>query len=145
MSIFLLPCQQVTDIQRHPTAKVENKIHGQTTTGNKFSFDQQITTLCSGAIKSYTAYLSQKKSQKQPPRCVLKICSTFTGEYPCRSAISIELQSNFFEIALRHGCSPVNLLHIFRTPFPKNTSGWLLLKSECSPQYLRSMSVVNFF
>ena len=24
-------------------------------------------------------------------------------------------------------CSPVNLLHIFRTPFPKNISGWLLL------------------
>ena len=31
------------------------------------------------------------------------------------------------QITLRHGCSPVNLLHIFRTPFPKNTSGWLLL------------------
>ena len=58
----------------------------------------------------------------------LKICSKFTGEHPCRSAISIKLQSNFNEIALRHGCSPVNLLHIFRTPFPKNTSGWLLLK-----------------
>ena len=28
---------------------------------------------------------------------------------------------------LRYGCSPVNLLHIFRTPFPKNTSGGLLL------------------
>ena len=27
-----------------------------------------------------------------------------------------------------HGCSPVNLLHIFRTSFPKYTSGWLLLK-----------------
>ena len=26
-----------------------------------------------------------------------------------------------------HGCSPVNLLYILRTPFPKNTSGWLLL------------------
>ena len=26
------------------------------------------------------------------------------------------------------GCSPVNLLHIFRIPFPKNTSGGLLLK-----------------
>ena len=25
------------------------------------------------------------------------------------------------------GCSPVNLLHIFKTPFPKNTSGRLLL------------------
>ena len=34
------------------------------------------------------------------------------------------------EIALWHGCSPVNLLHIFRTPFPKSTSGWLLLKIE---------------
>ena len=31
------------------------------------------------------------------------------------------------EIALRHGCSPVNLLHTFRAPFSKNTSGWLLL------------------
>ena len=25
------------------------------------------------------------------------------------------------------GCSPVNSLHIFRTSFPKNTFGWLLL------------------
>ena len=29
-----------------------------------------------------------------------------------------------------HGCSPVNLLHIFRTPFLNNNSGWLLLRSE---------------
>ena len=36
-------------------------------------------------------------------------------------------QSNFIEIILRHGCFPVNLLHIFRTPFPKNTSDRLLL------------------
>ena len=33
------------------------------------------------------------------------------------------MQSNFIEIALQHGRSPVNLLHNFRTPFPKNTSG----------------------
>ena len=33
------------------------------------------------------------------------------------------LQSNFIEITLWHGCSPVNLLHIFKTPFSKNTSG----------------------
>ena len=50
---------------------------------------------------------------------ILKICSKFTGEYPC--------QTNFIEITLRHGCSPVNLLHIFRTLFYKNTFGWLLL------------------
>ena len=36
-------------------------------------------------------------------------------------------QSNFIEITLRQGCSPVNLLHIFRTPFHKNASGGLLL------------------
>ena len=41
--------------------------------------------------------------------------------------ILLKLQSNFIEITLRHGCSPVNLLHIFRTPFPRDTSGWLLL------------------
>ena len=62
-----------------------------------------------------------------PGKVVLKIYSKFTGEYPCRSAISIKLLRNFIEIALQHGGSPVNLLHIFRTPFLKNTSGWLLL------------------
>ena len=28
---------------------------------------------------------------------------------------------------VRHGCSPVTLLHIFRAPFSWNASGWLLL------------------
>ena len=59
---------------------------------------------------------------------ILKICSKCTGEHSCRSAISIKLQSSCFEITLWHGCSPVNLLHIFRTPFSKNTSGQLLLE-----------------
>ena len=55
---------------------------------------------------------------------VLRICSKFTGEPPCRSVISIKLIYNFIEITFRHGCSPVNLLHIFRTPLTKkNTSG----------------------
>ena len=34
---------------------------------------------------------------------------------------------NKVEITLQHGCSPVNLLHILKTPFPSNTSGALLL------------------
>ena len=58
---------------------------------------------------------------------VLKICCKFTGEHPCRSVILIKLQSNVIEITLPHGYSPVNLLHTFRTPFLKNTSGWRLL------------------
>ena len=70
--------------------------------------------------------------QNQPPRGVttkgvLKIYSKFTEEHPCRSVISIKLICNFIEITFRHGCSAVNLLLIFRTPFLKNTSGWLLL------------------
>ena len=40
---------------------------------------------------------------------------------------SENMQSNFIEITLQHGCSSVSLLHIFRTPYTKNTSGWQLL------------------
>ena len=61
---------------------------------------------------------------------VPKICSKSTGEHPCWIAISIKLQSKIIEITIRHGCSPVNLLHIFRTPFLKNTSGRLPLIFE---------------
>ena len=58
---------------------------------------------------------------------VLKIRSKFTGQHPCQSVILIKLLCNFVEITLWHGCSPVNLLHIFRTPFCRNTSEWLPL------------------
>ena len=63
-------------------------------------------------------------------KSVLKICSKFTGEHPCRSMMSMRLLCNFIEITLRHECSPVNLLHILRTPFTKNTYGRLLLILE---------------
>ena len=73
------------------------------------------------------------KFQKQLSRDVLiKRCfenmHKFTREHPCRKVISIKLLCYFTEIALWHECSPVNLLHIFRAPFPKNTSGRLPLK-----------------
>ena len=61
---------------------------------------------------------------------VLKICSKFTGEHPCRKVVSIKLPCNFIETALRHVGSPVNLFHILRTPFLKNTSGRLPLSQE---------------
>ena len=71
--------------------------------------------------------MGQNEIQKQPPEVLLgkgalKICSKFTGEHACRSVISIKLQNNFIEITLRHRCSPEI------TPFPKNTSGQLLLE-----------------
>ena len=67
---------------------------------------------------------------------VLKLCSKFTGGHPCWSAISIKLQSKFIEIALRHECSPVNLLIIFIISSYKNTSRRLLLYLEINKNYL---------
>ena len=58
---------------------------------------------------------------------VQKICCRFTVEQPCRRVISVKFQSNFFEITLRHECSPIILLHIFRTSFHENTYGRLHL------------------
>ena len=60
-------------------------------------------------------------------KCILKICSKFTGEHRCQSVISIKLLCSFIEITLRQWCSPVNLLHIFRTSFSTKSLGRLLL------------------
>ena len=38
-----------------------------------------------------------------------------------------KIAKTFIEITLWHGYSRVNLLYIFRTPFPKKSSGGLLL------------------
>ena len=70
--------------------------------------------------------------------------------HQCWCAISVKLFCNFIEIVLRHGCFPVNLLYIFRTPFYKNTSGWLLLqwnlwKSEKHPCLTRYSPVLIFY
>ena len=62
----------------------------------------------------------------------LKMCNKFTGEHPCRSVVSIKLLCNFIEIAFWQGCSPVNLMYIFRAPFYKNTYGGLLLNATDS-------------
>ena len=75
------------------------------------------------------------KLQKQPSRGVLRRrCSENMHQIYRRTSmaqcVSIKLQSNFIEIALRHGHSPVNLLHIFRTPFSHNTSERLFLRME---------------
>ena len=86
-------------------------------------------------IRSNSVYMRSKTwqhSRSSHPEMflrkgILKIRSKFTGEQPCQSVISIKLLCNFIEITLRYGCPPVNLLYIFRIPFPKNTSGRLLL------------------
>ena len=66
--------------------------------------------------------------QKQPPRGILKkMCSENTQQIYMKTPMlkcdfnKVALQINFTEITLQHGCSPVTLLHIFRTPFLKGT------------------------
>ena len=81
--------------------------------------------------------------QKQPSRGALikkcsEICSKFTEKHPCQSVISVKLLSNFIEFTLQLGRS-VTFLHIFRRPFPKNTSG-----GAVSGLHL-FRSILNFF
>ena len=74
---------------------------------------------------------------KQPSRGVLKKRRSENMQLIFRRIpISIKLPCNFIEITLRHGCSSVILLHIFRTPFLKNTSGRLFLDivKQCIPE-----------
>ena len=74
--------------------------------------------------KYCTNYLTEAVVQ----RCSLeKVLWKYAANLQETTHAEVWFQSNFIEIALRHGCSPVNLLHIFRTPFPMNRSGWLLL------------------
>ena len=76
---------------------------------------------------------------------VLKTCSKCTGEHPYRSVILVKLLCNFIEITLRHECSPLNLLHIFRTPFPRNTSGRLLLDVQGNNEKIDQPTCLFFF
>ena len=76
--------------------------------------------------------------QKQSSRGVFtKMCSEITQQIYKRTPI---LLCNFIENKLRYGCSRVNLLDIFRTPFYKNTSGGLLLYKNIPKATIRRCS-----
>ena len=98
----------------------------------RISFDFSTVYLKFFKTEKLWSFLSFRSSRSEVllVNSVLKICSECTEEHPCRDLISIKLQSNFIEITLRHECFPVNLLHIFRTRFTKNTSGWLFLSNS---------------
>ena len=102
-------------------------------------------------VKNIEFIYLKRANRSSPPevfsgKAALKIWSKFTGEHPC--------WNNFIEIiTLRHGCS-VNVLHIFRTPFPKNTFGKLLLNEafqsnignfRLTTAKKRKFSIMDFF
>ena len=76
---------------------------------------------------------------------VLKICSKITGEHPCQKVILIKLLCNFIETALLHGDSPVNLLHIFRTPFLITPLGGCFCISSITLRLVRFLREYLFF
>ena len=79
--------------------------------------------------------------QKQPSRGILKKrCSEKMQQIYSRTPMP-KLLCHFIEIALQHESSPVNLLHIFRTTFSKNTSGQLLLNVKT--RFVRKRSTWN--
>ena len=83
----------------------------------------------------YSSTYVQKRPSTFLWKGVLKISGKYTTEHSCRSLISINLQSNFIETTFRHGCSPVNLQHIFSSHFPRYTSGGLFLIVSCNYFY----------
>ena len=75
-------------------------------------------------VTRYTLIECSFKVQKQPPEVFFKkMCS----QKSCKNHRKKPVICNVIEIALWHGYLPVNLLHIFRTSFLKNTSEGLLL------------------
>ena len=78
-------------------------------------------------IMKYRSSSSEVLLGKGAPKIYIKFTENIHAEV--RSVISIKLLWNFIEITLRHGCSPLNLLHIFRIPFYRKTYGGLFLQA----------------
>ena len=74
----------------------------------------------------FCAYFSEQKKTKTADywRTHFSNIILVIASYPAETAFQKGL-SKFIEISLQHGCFPINLLHVLRTPFSKNTSGGL--------------------
>ena len=105
------------------------------------------SSLSTGVTKESKSSSTQVVYRSSHPEVLLekgalKICSKFPGEHPCWSVIWIKMQINFIEITFRHGCSPVNLVHIFRATFSKNISRRLLCCITTNP-FFRHIKDLN--
>ena len=86
---------------------------------------------------------SRSNCQKQPSRGVLmKRCSDNMQQIYRRTPMKCNLnkvENNFIEIALLHGCSFVNLLHIFRTPL----DGYFWTVKEITGKFMEKVKIRN--
>ena len=67
--------------------------------------------------------------QKEPRKNVLGIKKDIWEKV---SKFYFAIETNWYKT---YGCSPVNLLLVFRTPFPRNTSEWLRLHIVSTKRY----------
>ena len=78
-------------------------------------------------------------------KCVLRNFAKFTGKHLCQSLFFNKVVGLRPAILLKkriwHRCFPVTFAKFLRTPFLKNTSGWLVLKKK-SYASERSISIV---
>ena len=77
--------------------------------------------------------INERRFTRMRPEAALQRCSQekLSGNmhqiYRRTIMPKCNLLCNFIEITLRHSCFPVNLLHVFKTTFPKNTYEGLFL------------------
>ena len=79
-------------------------------------------TLITSALDSLVCFLPKTVYFTRPQPQNLKIAPQL--ELGCQTITRSSRPDVFLGVL---GCSPVNLLYNFRTPFPRNTTGWLLL------------------
>ena len=92
--------------------------------------------------------MHSNKSDRENALHFLKSINGMPPNYPLIPKNCLKfllLLCNFIEITLRRGCSPVDLLHIFRTSFPENTSGRLLLKGLKLLTILTKRSILSIW
>ena len=85
-----------------------------------FILPKYASNYCQNAVVRLTStYFRSIHPGVQPhllKKVVLKICSKFTGEHPCRSVISIKLKSRFGMVALLYICCRFSEHLFLRTP-----------------------------
>ena len=96
-------------------------------------------------IKVFGSICFRNKSEAALERCSYKkVFWRYASNLQKNTHAEVWFQSNFIEMTLRHRCSPVNLLHIFGTPFPKNTSGGLLQENFIKSEFLEKRKTLVF-
>ena len=93
-------------------------------------------------VESYL-YTVSVTSQKQPPKVfykkgILENFAKFTGKHLCQSPFFNQVEGQLW-----HRCFPVNFTKFPRTPFLQNTSVWMVLNSDLTKVFSKSVLVLR--